>query len=438
MTWLHQLPPTTQTLDFSKRTLNHWEDALNAIPLMGRFRKLVRLDLSNNDKLMFTQYEQIGQTFMHVSTFKELKIRKVKGTDFLHLLHVLGAGRRQFRVLDFSGTSFIPPDFARKDWGLAALQLGLFIKEQRQLEELRLPNWCFTPLEPPLGVCNLLWFFSTTTLTSLYLGDQVKMHDSVSERLPMAIARLTNLQHLALNGTIHPKELSDDLFERYKYALSRLSALTSLSLKGSQIGTEACVQLVTSLPNYTALTSLNLSGAVKKTFNPNELQPLFNSLTALTSLNFSRMDLSNIPEFVLYDTLRPLTALEKLKLNRTGVTRMIDVVQSALVKPNLLRLELIDNNFKEEALEYLVSRLPMMERLGDLRLINPKGWRILDPKISDAVKRITAQNKRYHMMRTASLLQLLLEDLKFFFKILSGADKMFGYIDYEIRFTKIT
>jgi hypothetical protein len=93
------------------------------------------------------------------------------------------------------------------------------------------------------------------------------------------------------------------------------------------------------------------------------------------------------------------------------------------------------NYFNNETLKYLIDRVPLMPNMRDFRLEKTLDWN-LDQQTRDAVERITTLHKHNHMMRTATLTEFLFKDLEVFFAILVGAKKVFGGLDFEVRFIK--
>lgn len=407
MSLIHQLPRSTQTLDFSEKTLNVMEDALNTIPQIGQFRNLTRLDLSNNHELIFTQYEQIGDQIRRIPSLKELKISNIYGIDFMHLLHPLSLSRTSLRVFDMSGSFFGRAVMAREgDYQHGMVMLAHFIRSQKELEELRLPDQSIFRF----GSKDLLWFsgmLNLPKLTTLSLGMNPLSEESLQKFLADALGNLTNLRHLELNESLICVK-STKIFERYTEAFSRLSRLESLSLKDSKIGQTVGCQLIGSLPKPEVLTSLNLSGLVEHHLRSREMKPVLEKLSSLISLDLSSIDLSQTSQFGVFEMLKSLTTLQELKLNSTKLCGMkvTDVAQACLLMPNLRKLELAHNLFEEDDIEYLSWKILEMTSLESINLDRTDRWMVR--KTREVYETVLYNNIR----KKSTLLNLLWTSLK--------------------------
>ncbi len=418
MSWLNELSPMTRTLDFSQRPISASVDSWYHIPRLNNFPNLVRLDLSNNRELISVHFEYIGEILCNFPSFQELVIKKVEGVDLIHLLHPLVVTKKQLRVLNLSGTRFQAP--VQNE--LAAVHLGMAIREQRNLEVLKLPDYALTHFKNPFSGPIGGWFLGATSLRSLSLGYQPDLEPDTKLNLMRALIRLTKLEHLALGGAFRLIDIEDaerEAVANLKYVLSKLTLITSFSLKNAYCSVGTCVELASALPNYTNLTSLNLSGTIINNDEVQELQPLFKSTPYLTKLDLSKIHLEATSRSVFFHTLAPLTELRTLKLNETKLTRSGGVIRFARFNTNLTRLELERNRFPEKVTNNIINRLPQMKSVGDLRLVHPMNTQ------NGRIKELCAFNRHNHLMKTGSLLNFLMKDLKPWFDKVDDFEAMF-------------
>ena len=273
-----------------------------------------RISLSNIEKLVWINIEEIPESIKYLTGLKELDVSGYfyKKSDLKHLPETVQA-LRNLSTLNLSNSkiSRMPPSIMNLT-GLQVLNLsntlicGLPVKigQLTNIRSLNLSNTQISALVPEIGKLKNIRSLnlSNTTISELpqNIGNLMKLEElDISNtninKLPASIGKLTKLQSLNLSNT---------KINGFPVSIEKLPNLKNLDLSFTRIN-----GLTTRIGKLKSLERLCLNNT-----NINALTKRIEKLTSLQSLDLSYSKINILP-----DTIGKLVGLQNLELSNTKI-----------------------------------------------------------------------------------------------------------------------